>query len=43
MSFHGAHGTLGIVLVVGVMAVRIFMRRGMGGMRGGGRGRRGPF
>jgi hypothetical protein len=43
MFLHGAHGTLGIVVVVAVMGLRIFMRRGMGGMRGGGRGRRGPF
>jgi hypothetical protein len=39
VNFHGAHGTIGVVLVVGVMAMRIFMRRGFGG-----RGRRrGPF
>jgi hypothetical protein len=43
VSFHGAHGTVGILLVVAFMAMRIFMRRGFGGMRGGGRGRRGPF
>ena len=43
MILHGAHGTIGIVLVVAFIAVRIFMRRGLGGMRGGGRGRHGPF
>ena len=31
MCFHGAHGTIGIVLVVGVIAMRILMRRGFGG------------
>jgi hypothetical protein len=40
MGFHGAHGPVGIVLVVGVIALRIFMRRGFGGGRGR---RRGPF
>jgi hypothetical protein len=42
--FHGAHGPLGIALVVVVIGMRILIRRGggpFGGMRGG--GRRGPF
>jgi hypothetical protein len=42
---HGAHGPLGIALVVVVMGMRILMRRGggpFGGMRGG-RGGRGRF
>jgi hypothetical protein len=42
---HGAHGPIGIALVVGVLGLRILMRSGVGpfaGMRRG-RGRRGPF
>jgi hypothetical protein len=42
---HGAHGPIGIALLVGVFGLRILMRSGWGpfaGMRRG-RGRRGPF
>lgn len=41
---HGAHGPIGIALVVGVMGLRILMRSGRGPFGGmGGRRRRGPF
>jgi hypothetical protein len=37
---HGAHGPIGIALIVGVIGLRILMRSGRGPFGGG---RRGPF
>jgi len=41
---HGAsRGPLGIAIVIAMIALRIFMRRGMGGFGGRGGMGRGPF